>query len=280
MRRNVSTHLFIRLLLFFKLEAAFLSCHFLSCELFVNSLNCGLTFICRSATDGRMPTNYWPFSEVGHTDGAKKELKAIFGGSIPFDTPKPTLLIKRVLEIASNNDSIILDFFAGSGTMGQAVLELNQEDNGNRKMILCTNNENNICEEVTYQRLKTVITGKRADGSEYSDGIPANLKYFKTDFVDKATDQLSDSLLEHITEMIELEHGIKIDNQKYVIILTDEEMDKFEQDIAKYPELKTVFINQDVLLSSSQEAMLDNIESYIIPDYYFDFELRDAGEIW
>ena len=233
-----------------------------------------------SATDGRMPTNYWPFSEVGHTDGAKKELKAIFGGSIPFDTPKPTLLIKRVLEIASNNDSIILDFFAGSGTMGQAVLELNQEDNGNRKMILCTNNENNICEEVTYQRLKTVITGKRADGSEYSDGIPANLKYFKTDFVDKATDQLSDSLLEHITEMIELEHGIKIDNQKYVIILTDEEMDKFEQDIAKYPELKTVFINQDVLLSSSQEAMLDNIESYIIPDYYFDFELREAGEIW
>ena len=57
-------------------------------------------------------------------------------------------------------------------------------------------------------------------------------------------------------------------------------MDKFEQDIAKYPELKTVFINQDVLLSSSQEAMLDNIESYIIPDYYFDFELREAGEIW
>ena len=175
---------------------------------------------------------------------------------------------------------MILDFFAGSGTTGQAVMELNQQDGGQRRFILCTNNENSICEEVTYQRLKTVITGKRQDGSEYSEGIPANLMYFRTDFVEKESEELSENLLEHIREMIQLEHGVKIDDRKYVIIMTDEEMDAFEQNFSNYTQLKAVFINQDVFLSASQEEMLENVDSYIIPDYYFDFELREAGEIW
>lgn len=229
---------------------------------------------------GRIVTNYWPYEEVGHTDEAKKELKNIFNGSIPFDTPKPVRLLNRVLSIASQNDSIILDFFAGSGTTGQAVMELNQQDGGHRKFILCTNNENGICENVTYQRIKTVITGKRQDGSDYSDGIPSNLKYFRTDFVEKESEELSDELLDHIREMIELEHGIKIDDKKYVIILDDEEMDEFEQNIDSYTDLRAVFINQEVFLSSSQETMLENVDTFIIPDYYFDFELREAGEIW
>lgn len=83
----------------------------------------------------------------------------------------------------------------------EAVLDLNSEDGGNRKFILCTNNENNICEEVTYQRLKTVITGKREDGSEYSQGQKVNLKYYKTDFVDKESEEIYDDLLEHIKEV-------------------------------------------------------------------------------
>ena len=229
---------------------------------------------------GRIVTNYWPYDEVGHTDEAKKELKNIFNGSIPFDTPKPVRLINRILNIASNPNSIILDFFAGSGTTGQAVLEMNKEDGGSRKFILCTNNENGICEKVTYQRLKTVITGKRADGSEYSEGIPSNLMYFRTDFVDKESDELSDELLAHIREMIQLEHGIKIDDRKYVVILTEEEMDEFEENIADYPDLKAVFINSDIFLSAKQQKMLNDVDSYVIPDYYFDFELREAGEIW
>ena len=159
-------------------------------------------------------------------------------------------------------------------------MELNKQDGGHRKFILCTNNENGICEKVTYQRLKTVITGKRADGSEYSEGIPANLKYFKTDFVDKESEELSDELLEHIAEMIELEHGIKIENKKYIMIMTDEEMDEFERNIASYTELKAVFVNQDILLSAKQQKLLDGLSSYVIPDYYFDFELREAGELW
>ena len=70
--------------------------------------------------DGKMPTNLWPYSEVGHTDEAKKQLKTLFNDSAPFDTPKPTRLMKRMLDIASDKNSLVLDFFSGSATMGEA----------------------------------------------------------------------------------------------------------------------------------------------------------------
>lgn len=208
-----------------------------------------------------------------------QEIMTLFDGKV-FDYPKPISLIKYLLEIHPNKNACVLDFFAGSGTTGQAVLELNYEYNYNRKVILCTNNEGNICEDVTYQRLKTVITGKRTDGSEYSEGLPANLKYYKTDFVAKDSEEIYDELLEHIKEMIQLQYGIKIDNKKYVIIMDDEEMDDFEKNFTDYKDLQAVFINQDVLLSTSQEKILQDINTYIIPDCYFDFELREAGELW
>ncbi len=198
-----------------------------------------------------------------------------------FDYPKPLDLVIRILKMSScEKNYTVLDFFAGSGTTGQAVLELNREDGGNRRFILCTNNENGICENVTYQRLKTVITGKRADGTEYSDGISANLKYYKTDFVAKDSEKLSDELLAHIREMIQLEYGVKVDGRQYVMIMNDDEMDSFETNFSGYTDLKAVFINQDVLLSAEQEKLLQKIQSFVIPDYYFDFELREAGEIW
>ena len=233
-----------------------------------------------SDTEGRMPTNFWPFSEVGHTDGAKKELKSIFGGIIPFDTPKPTSLIKRILDIASEKNDIILDFFAGSGTTAQAVFEKNSEDGGNRKIILCTNNENDICKNVTYRRIATVITGKREDGSSYSDGIPVNMKYYKTDYIDKNSVDLQEKLIRHMKEMIQLQYGVTIDNKKYVIILNDDEMDLFEQNSSQFPNLISVFISSAVLLTSSQERMLKKVNTFIIPDYYFDTELRELGELW
>ena len=174
----------------------------------------------------------------------------------------------------SNKDAIILDFFAGSGTTVQVVMELNAEDGGNRKYILCTNNENNICEDVTYQRLKTVITGIRKDGSKYSDGIPANLKYYKTDFVSKISKDddyfTEDKLTQHIKEMIELENAVEIDNDKYILLLTDEEADTFEQEM-KDKNVKKVYIDSTIMLSGKAQSYLDSkqVEVIPIPDYYF-----------
>ncbi len=196
---------------------------------------------------GLVPVStYMPADIVGMTQNGTKEITEIFG-SKKFSFPKPSVLIKYLLNIASikNKDAVVLDFFAGSGTTGQAVMELNRED-----------------------------------GSTYSDGLPANLKYYKTDFVAKDSEEIYDDLLEHIEEMIQLQYGIKIDKRKYVIIMDDDEMDEFERNFEQYDNLQALFINQDVLLSSSQEKLLDNVNTYIIPDCYFDFELREAGELW
>lgn len=108
-----------------------------------------------------MVTNLWPYAEVGHTDEAKKELKALFDGEIPFDTPKPTRLLLRILQIASNEGDIVLDFFSGSATTAHAVMQYNAmtDDGGKRPFILVQIPEKlpgkweNIC-KVGMERIK------------------------------------------------------------------------------------------------------------------------------
>lgn len=115
-------------------------------------------------------------------DNAKKELGAIFE-EIPFDYPKPTSIMHYMLQTIPEC-STILDFFAGSGTTLHATMQLNAEDGGSRRCILVTNNENNICEEVTYERNKRVINGYVKPNGEEVDGLIRNtLRYYKTDFV-------------------------------------------------------------------------------------------------
>lgn len=93
------------------------------------------------------------FDFYGTTSSAKDEIKNIFGKRDHFSTPKPIKLIKELIRACTNKNSIILDFFAGSGTTGHAVTELNLEDGGNRKFVLVSNNESNICKDVTKRRL-------------------------------------------------------------------------------------------------------------------------------
>ena len=212
-------------------------------------------------------------------DNAKKDL-SIFGLGDKFDYSKPVELIKKLIKAYYKNNALVLDFFAGSGTTAQAVLELNKEDSGSRRFILCTNNENNICREVTYQRIKSILTGTIISEGEYSKKIKGNLKYYVTDFVDKESDELTNELLEHIVEMIQLEYGVSINNSQYIIVIDDDEMDELEENFNYYKDLKAVFLSQDVLLSTSQERILQNVNTFIIPDYYFDTELREAGELW
>lgn len=94
---------------------------------------------------------------LGTTSSAKDEIGEIFGDRLFFQTPKPMRLIKELIRAASRPDSIILDFFAGSGTTGHATMDLNKEDGGKRKFILVNNNENDICRNITYERIKRVI---------------------------------------------------------------------------------------------------------------------------
>ena len=117
-----------------------------------------------SNVEGKLPTNLWLHTEVGHTDEAKKELKEYFGGKSPFDTPKPTRLIERILEIATHEDSIILDAFAGSGTTMHAALRLNKRDHGIRKTILVELMDYAEC--ITAERVRKVMAGYDYQGTK------------------------------------------------------------------------------------------------------------------
>ena len=126
--------------------------------------------------DGRVPTNFWPFSEVGHTDEAKKELISIFGGKAPFDTPKPTRLLERMLSIATGKDSIVLDSFAGSGTTAHAVMMRNKEDGGNRKFILIELMD--YAESITAERIRRVMYGY-GEGKKAVEGLGGSFDYYE-----------------------------------------------------------------------------------------------------
>lgn len=117
---------------------------------------------------------------------------------------KPIKLIQRIIKTYPKQDDIlILDFFAGSGTTGHAVLDLNKADNKNRQFILITNNENNVCSEFCYPRIKQVIKGWNKH-----EGLGGNLKYFKTDFVDaEPTDKNKIKLTKQATEMLCVKEG-------------------------------------------------------------------------
>ncbi len=223
-----------------------------------------------------MMKNTW-LEKKYRTENGTLQLKEIFEDQ-PFGYPKPVDIPRKLISSSPRKDSVVLDFFAGTGTTGQAVLELNKEDGGNRHFILCTNNENNICDDVTYPRLQTVITGTRSNGSKYSDGIPADLKYYRTDFIPKKSESLATDLITHIDEMIQLEYGVKIDKEKYISILTDEDADELEKNWANYPNIRAIYISRQVLLTGKQKELFGTHDCFTIPDYYFREELREAGE--
>ncbi|MDT9564021.1 site-specific DNA-methyltransferase [Streptococcus mutans] len=203
--------------------------------------------------------NYY---DVGTNEDASSELVKLVGNNI-FSFPKPSKLISFLVKATtySNKNCTVLDFFAGSGTTGHAVAQLNKEDGGNRKYILCTNNENNICEEVTYKRLANI-----------QEELPHNLKYFKTDFVVKKEFPdvtLEYELLNYVTPLVELEFGVDISNPKVQVILSEDQLDEMKE--SDFIENSTLFIHPEVFFDSKQERILreKNITKQEIPDYYF-----------
>jgi adenine-specific DNA-methyltransferase len=198
---------------------------------------------------GLKPKTVWDNPRYDAATHGTKLLESILGKSKTFDFPKSLYAVLDAVQIVVKNkkDAVVLDFFAGSGTTGHAVLELNKSDGGNRKFILCTNNENDICTDVCYPRVKKVINGyKKLDGEE----IPAlggNLKYFTCDFVEaEPTDQNKRKLVNESTEMLCIKESafesvvarsdFKIfkNTDKYVgIVFYEEAIDDFKNAIEK-----------------------------------------------
>jgi adenine specific DNA methylase Mod len=203
------------------------------------------------------------------TNAGGKDIRQIFGTK-KFSFPKPIDLIVFLLRFSTHKNSTILDFMAGSGTTGHAVLRLNNEDNGNRKFILCTNNENKICEDVTYLRFKKILTkNQNSTGESFSE----NLTYLKCDFIDRTrhSDNMKMRLMRACTEMLCLKEntfqlekevnygdtlmykifsGMKVENgivKKHVVgiyyDLDDSCLDDMRADLKSYGDLeKTAYI--------------------------------------
>lgn len=125
---------------------------------------------------GKSATNLWFYGDVGHTDEAKKELKGIFSGVAPIETPKPRRLIERILHIAADSNAIILDSFAGSGTTAHAVLNMNKQDGGHRKFILVEMGD--YAESITAERVRRVINGY-GEGNKAVEGTGGGFSFYE-----------------------------------------------------------------------------------------------------
>lgn len=219
----------------------------------------------------RLTTPTSILSGVGSATSASKLLREILSLNL-FENPKPLELIKRLIEISSNKNSIILDFFAGSGTTGHAVLELNKEDGGNRQFILCTNNENNICEEVTYKRLSRVVTGYTNSKGNFIEGIPANLHYYKTNTIPKVNNS-TDNAVEYLNKGIEVisikenafsvkkysDYAIATNNEKVILIYLQPFALGYEVvEISK--KLQRYHQNQKIIYSTMTDVSIEGIE--------------------
>lgn len=208
----------------------------------------------------------------GSNEDADNEIIKIFGKQKVFNYPKPSKLIKKIICSTQFKNSTVLDFFAGSGTTAQAVLELNKEDGGKRNFILCTNNENNICQDITYKRVESIIKG-----GENKKSIESNLKYYRCTYIPRNNteqENLHNNLLINIKNLIQLENGIRIDDKKIKIYLEENDLDTFSTNQEELNECQKVYISSDILLTMEQEKIFEdnNIEVYIIPEYCYDFQ--------
>ena len=155
-----------------------------------------------SELPGMIP-NTW-MDNIASNDDAAKLITNIFGTINAFNYAKPVELVSHLVYLGGNSNITILDFFAGSGTTLHATMQLNAEDGGHRQCILVTNNENGICENVTYERNKRVIQGYTTPKGENVPGLTANtLRYYKTDFISRdRTQRNMHALVEAATDML------------------------------------------------------------------------------
>jgi len=211
---------------------------------------------------------YWDY-----TAGTKNLTKE---GGVQFaNGKKPLALMQRIISLYPRTDITVLDYFAGSGSTGHAVITQNKDDEGTRRFILCTNNQNNICSEKTYVRLRNVICGYTNEKGKQFAASAGTLKYYKIDYIpisERVYFEYADELLKHVRELVELENGINFTgNAEIAIVLTDEELEAFIDNVNEYESCRRLYRGHDILLSGEQEAKLreNDITVCVIPDYYY-----------
>jgi len=215
----------------------------------------------------------------------KKYYANIFGSKLlndilpdKFPFPKSLYAVEDCIKavIHDKTDSVILDFFAGSGTTGHAVMELNKQDGGKRRFILCTNNENNIATEICYPRIQKIMKGYKSQKGEKVEGLGGNLKYYKTDFVEaKQTDKNKKKLVDKSTEMLCLKEDcfdlvkkgqyfkiFKNNQNKYLgIVYDDSGIEAFKKEVQKLDKKVITYIFS--LDDSAREEEFEDIKKLI-----------------
>ena len=159
----------------------------------------------------------WYNKDVESNRQAIATIKQIFGSEKTFTNPKPVKLIQRIIQITGDESSVVLDFFAGSGTTLHATILQNAEDGGHRQCILVTNNENGICENVTYERNKRVINGYTTPNGSDVDGLKNNsLRYYRTDFIPRdRTQQNMRDLVNASTDLLCIKEDLYNEQNKF-----------------------------------------------------------------
>lgn len=225
--------------------------------------------------------NSWLDAEEYETSTTgKKELLSILPDKKIFNTPKPVSLYKEIIKMAISpkvENPVILDFFAGSGTVGQAVLE--EFLGKNASFILCNTNENDICREITYERIKRIILGYQNQKGCNVQGIPANLKYYKLEYIDKTRQNdsyyLSNELKKYTSELVSLEHLADYRDREIQILFSDEDVDNFVQNKNMLAKCQGIYMDNNALVTQEEieEFEKNNIQIRYIPDYYFEDEI-------
>lgn len=215
-------------------------------------------------------------TDLGTITTAKEEIADMFEGKDLFSTPKPTKLGMELIRLIKDKNITVLDFFAGSGTVGHSVLKLNNEDGGNRKFILCTNNENNICMEVCYPRVKKAILGYNNFSNEKVKGLGSNLKYYSCNFVDAdPTDKNKRKLVDKSTEMLCLKENCFDEdgkgpsfrmftngqNKHLGIIYDDDGIEPFKKEVKKLNQKFVVYVFS--LDDSAREEEFEDVKKLV-----------------
>lgn len=238
---------------------------------------------------GQIPNNFWGI-EFGTNQRGSLEVESILGRRL-FDYPKPKSLILNLINLGCSKDSLILDFFAGSGTTLHATMQLNAEDGGHRQCILVTNNENGICENVTYERNRRVIQGYTTPkGVEVMGLSRNNLRYYRTDFVERETTRTAQrQLMMASTELLCIKHDVYDEQrtfghitlrpttaryfadreQQMLIVYRTEAIESLVAEMAQMPEstriLVYVFSTNNYAMDADFEEVSDKVTLCALP---------------